>query len=95
MARIIQAGGYVYQSNNYSSIPASFGPYRVFPGRLSVSRTIGDIYAKLSQYGGNSNVIIPTPDIKNFKLMPDHDFILMGSDGIFDRIDNLQAIECV
>ncbi|OMJ67526.1 hypothetical protein SteCoe_35290 [Stentor coeruleus] len=95
MSRIIQAGGYVYQSNNYNSVPAVLGPYRVFPGRLSVSRTIGDIYAKLSQYGGNANVIIPTPEIKNFRILPEHDFILMCSDGIFDRIDNNKAIECI
>ena len=95
MARIIQAGGYVYQTNNYNSIPPALGPYRVFPGRLSVSRTIGDIYAKLSQYGGNSNVIIPTPEIRNFRLTAEHDFILMCSDGIFDRIDNNQAVECI
>lgn len=95
MSRIIQAGGYVYQSNNYNSVPAVIGPYRVFPGRLSVSRTIGDIYAKLSQYGGNANVIIPTPEIKNFRILPEHDFILMCSDGIFDRIDNNKAVECV
>ena len=95
MARIIQAGGYVYQSNNYNSIPATVGPYRVFPGRLSVSRTIGDIYAKLSQYGGNPNVIIPTPDIRNFKITQEHDFILICSDGIFDRVDNTQAVECI
>lgn len=95
MARIIQAGGYVYQSNNYNSIPAAVGPYRVFPGRLSVSRTIGDIYAKVTQYGGNPNVIIPTPEIRNFKLTSDHDFILICSDGIFDRVENSQAIECI
>ena len=34
------------------------GPLRVFPGRLSVSRTFGDIEAKMEKFGGNSNVII-------------------------------------
>lgn len=95
MARIMKVGGYVYQSSNYNSIPISIGPYRVFPGRLSVSRTIGDIYAKLSQYGGNSNAIISTPEIKNFKILPEHDFVLMCSDGIFDKVDNNQAIDCI
>lgn len=95
MNRIVQAGGYVYQNSNYNTVPALVGPHRVFPGRLSVSRTIGDIYAKLAQYGGNANVIIPTPEIKNFRVLPEHDFILMCSDGIFDRIDNQKAVECV
>ena len=41
---------------------------RVLPGRLSVSRTFGDIEAKLSKFDGNPNVIIATPDIKSFRI---------------------------
>jgi len=44
------------------------GPMRVLPGRLSVSRTFGDIEAKLQQFGGNPNVVIATPEITCFKL---------------------------
>jgi protein phosphatase 2C family protein 2/3 len=95
MARIVQAGGYVYQNSNFNAVPAIVGPHRVFPGRLSVSRTIGDIQAKLVQYGGNSNVIIPTPDVKNFRITAEHDFIVLASDGIFDRIDNQKVVDCV
>ena len=29
-----------------------YGPYRVLPGRLSVSRTFGDIEAKFEKFGG-------------------------------------------
>ena len=39
------------------------GPYRVFPGRLSVCRTFGDLEAKQPQLGGNPNVVICDPDI--------------------------------
>lgn len=42
----------------------AFGPHRVIPGRLSVSRAIGDAHAKIKQLGGNPNVIIARPDIK-------------------------------
>lgn len=34
------------------------GPHRVSPGRLSVSRTFGDMEAKWSKYGGKEGVII-------------------------------------
>jgi hypothetical protein len=34
------------------------GPFRVLPGRLSVSRTFGDIEGKLEKYGGLEGVII-------------------------------------
>ena len=39
------------------------GPYRVFPGRLSVCRTFGDLEAKHQELGGNPNVVICDPDI--------------------------------
>lgn len=41
------------------------GPYRVFPGRLSVSRTIGDFEGKLPQLGagGIKGVVSSIPEI--------------------------------
>lgn len=66
------------------------GPFRVLPGRLSVSRTFGDIEAKLEKYGGRAGVIIAQPEIASFNLQDDlHDFIILGCDGIFDRLSNL------
>ena len=38
------------------------------PGILSVSRTIGDISAKLSKYGGNIKCVICKPEIKEFDI---------------------------
>jgi len=40
-----------------------YGPYRVLPGRLSVSRTFGDIEAKLEKYSGKKGVVIAIPEI--------------------------------
>jgi protein phosphatase 2C family protein 2/3 len=42
------------------------GPIRVLPGRLSVSRTFGDPEAKLEYKGGNPNVVIADPEIRQF-----------------------------
>ncbi len=56
-----------------------FGPYRVLPGRLSVSRTFGDIEAKLEKFAGNPKVVIAEPEIKAFKISGKHDFIIIGS----------------
>ena len=75
------------------------GPYRVIPGRLSVSRTFGDIEAKRIKYGGNPRVIIAEPEIKAFKVLPNYDFIVLAckifskvyqiiGDGIFDKLNN-------
>ncbi len=101
--RIIAAGGHIYQTA--TQIPANLkagygsdvliGPYRVLPGRLSVSRTFGDPEAKLPKFGGNPNVVVAIPDITSFKITNDHDFIVMGSDGIFDRLSNKDVVQCV
>lgn len=39
------------------------GPYRVAPGRLSVSRTFGDIEAKYPDLGGMAGVVVCDPDV--------------------------------
>ena len=40
----------------------------MLPGRLSVSRTIGDIEAKDSKFGGIKDVITAQPEIKVIDL---------------------------
>jgi protein phosphatase PTC2/3 len=36
--------------------------------------------------------VVPTPDIKTFKIKDSHDFILIGCDGIFEKMTNEQLI---
>ena len=102
--RIIKNGGKVYQSqtplnnnnNNNTINQILIGPYRVFPGRLSVSRTIGDIEAKNIKFGGNPNVIIAEPEIYIFDLINDNiDFFILGCDGIFDQMNNYDIFNSV
>lgn len=69
------------------------GPYRVFPGRLSVCRTIGDFEAKLERLGGNSNVIIATPEISVFDITEEDDFVMLGCDGVFDRFTTEELVD--
>ncbi len=54
------------------------GPFRVLPGRLSVSRTFGDIEAKKPKYGGNPKVVIADPEVKAFKVQNNYDFVLLA-----------------
>jgi protein phosphatase 2C family protein 2/3 len=49
------------------------------PGKLSVSRAIGDIEAKNPTFGGNPNVVIAIPEIKYFDINNKYDFIIVGS----------------
>jgi hypothetical protein len=41
--------------------PFIMGPHRVFPGRLSVTRTFGDIEAKFTEFNGNPKAIVCEP----------------------------------
>jgi protein phosphatase 2C family protein 2/3 len=59
-----------------------------------VSRTIGDIEAKDVRYGGNPNVVIATPDIHSFVLNDNYDYIIMGCDGIFEKLSSKEVIHC-
>ena len=100
--RITENGGEVYQTqtpingvdNDTLSNQILLGPYRVLPGRLSVSRTIGDVEAKKVQFGGNPKVIIPNPDIYCYDLNKDDiDFIILGCDGIYDQISSNEILD--
>ena len=66
-SRITEHGGKIYQTQTIQNIGVGtetttqhiiLGPFRVLPGRLSVSRTFGDIEAKFEKYGGKPGVVI-------------------------------------
>lgn len=71
------------------------GPFRVVPGSLSVSRTFGDLKAKKPKYGGMPNLVIAEPEIRTIKLSPELDWILLGCDGIFDKMSNEKVAQVV
>lgn len=71
------------------------GPLRVLPGRLSVARTFGDPEAKIVALGGNPKCVIHNPEIKKFRIVKEHDFIILGCDGIYDKLENNESISCV
>ena len=81
--------------NNNIKSSSVVGPLRVSPGKLSVSRTIGDIAAKDPRYGGNPNVIISIPEIKYFDNSDKNDFILMFCDGVYEKLKNKDIIDCI
>mmetsp|Transcript_19224 Transcript_19224/g.18886 ORF Transcript_19224/g.18886 Transcript_19224/m.18886 type:complete len:370 (+) Transcript_19224:495-1604(+) len=99
--RIIQNGGKIYQTQTVvpkmdgTGSECILGPHRVFPGRLSVSRSFGDIEAKLPKYGGNMKGIIATPEIRVFDVDDSMDYIILACDGIFDKLTNKEVIQTV
>lgn len=69
--RIYTNGGTIYQSMITTKSGATVpGPWRVNPGRLSVSRAIGDIQAKDEKYEGMAGVLISDPEIISFEIVP-------------------------
>ena len=81
--------------NGNERLQPLLGPHRILPGRLSVSRSFGDIPAKLRDKGGNPNVLIAEPEIKAFRIKKDHDFIVLACDGIFDKLSSREVIKLV
>lgn len=64
------------------------------PGRLSVARTFGDAEAKIKALNGNPKVIIHNPEVRSFQIQKEHDFIILGCDGIFDKLSDIDVIAC-
>ncbi len=69
--RIYKSGGSIYRF-----LPTL--PWRINPGKLSVSRSFGDIEAKINLLGGNYKVLWSIPDVKKFKISRKTDFIMIG-----------------
>ena len=82
--------------DNYKKIALNlnFGPWRIRPGGLSVSRTFGDIESKIKQFGGIENTVIAEPEV--FKLSIDNfDFIFLASDGVYDSLTDFEVVETI
>ena len=97
--RIKLAGGEIYQTMTIFPLRQNGKeiepPWRVLPGRLSVSRTFGDIEAKDSKFGGIPGVVLALPDITEIELDDEYNFMVIGCDGIFDVLDNDEILECI
>ena len=62
MMRVEKEGGRIYRNEGWNSKTNEkvYGPCRIDPSKLSVSRTIGDNQYKKKEFG---NIISSTPDI--------------------------------
>jgi serine/threonine protein phosphatase PrpC len=64
-------------------------PYRVYPGGLAVSRSIGDLEIK------NSGLIVAEPETIRRRLTVQDEFLILACDGLWDVMTNAQAVELV
>ena len=84
--RIIKSGGSIYIDNNR---------IRINPGGMAVSRSLGDARSKLKEYGGIEGVIIPTPDVYCIDLNDNIDFILFGTNALYEKLSNADIAKSV
>lgn len=54
-----------------------------------MTRTFGDIEAKMEEMGGNPNVVIAIPEIKCVQINEEHDFIILASYAHFKTLEKL------
>jgi len=73
--RIEKAGGFVAEYPE--------GPSRV-NGWLSLSRAIGDLQFKDAQIRPEDQIICATPEIQTILRQPDHEFMVLACDGVWD-----------
>lgn len=98
-SRIQSNGGQIASSKRFLGISPSGlgtgGPLRVYPGGLTVSRSFGDIGAKIERLGGQPGVIIATPELFKEEILGESDFIVIGSDGLYDRLKNEEIVQAL
>lgn len=88
--RIVRAGGTVDQQD--------FGGLTVYRvnGNLNLSRSLGDLdYKRDAKLAARDQVITSFPDLIEKKRERHDEFLLIASDGIWDRISNQDAVDMV
>eukprot|EP00897_Mesotaenium_endlicherianum_P003035 jgi/Mesen1/275/ME1151993C09512 len=82
LARIQAAGGYV--QDEYLN------------GQLGVARALGDWHMedlkRRDEKAQLAGPLIPVPEVRELELNPDDEFLIIGSDGLWDKFDSQIAI---
>lgn len=80
--RIVAAGGWV--------------EFNRVNGNLALSRALGDfVFKKNEGKRAEDQIVTANPDIDVKDLTPDHEFILLACDGIWDVLSNEEVLEFV
>ena len=49
----------------------------------------------MEKYGGNPKCIVAEPEIHVVNINDDLDFVMIGSDGIFDKISTQEVVQVI
>jgi len=88
------------RKNEKNTTPANILAIDRVAGSLMVTRAIGDAYLKHKEYSYNPLIphlpyISAEPDINCITLKPGDDFVIMGSDGLWEHVTNIEAAQLV
>lgn len=96
VARVVAAGARFEQSmgkkprpfpNCCTVVDVPVGKPRVMPGGLLVTRSIGDLHAKIPEIGGNPKGVICTPDpCRIIDIEESWKYLIIASDGVWDAM---------
>eukprot|EP00755_Sulcionema_specki_P010930 Sspe_Gene.47749::Locus_24505_Transcript_2_2_Confidence_0.286_Length_1426::g.47749::m.47749 len=64
-------------------------------GRLGVSRGIGDAPFKKSEGGPEHQAVTAVPDVTVSEILPEDSFVVLGCDGIWERMSDTEVVEYV
>jgi protein phosphatase 2C family protein 2/3 len=84
--RILRLGGSIYFEAN---------TLKVNPGGIIKTRTLGDIKYKLGQFISKEGLVISTPDVLCIEQNGNFDFIILGSDGLYEKLTNIRIATIV
>lgn len=80
--RIIAAGGWV--------------EFNRVNGNLALSRALGDfVFKKNDKKNAEEQIVTASPDVEIKDLTPDHEFLLLACDGIWDVLTNEEVVEFI
>uniref|UniRef100_A0A0D9VI08 protein-serine/threonine phosphatase n=1 Tax=Leersia perrieri TaxID=77586 RepID=A0A0D9VI08_9ORYZ len=75
-------------------IGQQWGPYRI-QGSLALSRAIGDFaFKKNGSMSPSQQMVTCIPDIRVETITDDTEFLVIASDGIWDRMSNNNVVSC-
>ena len=68
---------------------------KIFPGNLTITRSIGDFQSKLKIYNGIPNMISSVPDIVKMNYNENIDFIILTSNGLIECMNNYEICNII
>jgi len=85
-ARIVKAGGYVQQMPGGARVQ----------GDLNLSRSLGDLrYKKPDDAPPEEQILTAFPEVRTFDLTDEDEFLVIGCDGIWERVGNQEIVDLV